>query len=79
MSAEQDMTFDEWQRIGLLNNWCGPTVCITHDGLPTTSTEDTEFEEGDPCVHIVRLYADRATKKAVEANHSPSVWRQPRS
>lgn len=76
MSADKTMTFDEWLRIGIESDWCGPAVCITHDGLPTTSTEDEAFEEGDPCVHILRLYADKATRKAVEANHGPSVWRQ---
>jgi hypothetical protein len=43
--------------------------------LPTTASED-EAEDGDePCIFVARLYEDIATKKAVEANHSPSVWR----
>lgn len=69
--------FTEWLKQGIDNGWCGPSVCLTHDGLPTTSTEDDEFEEHDPCVYILRLYGNEATRKAVEANHAPSRWRNP--
>lgn len=77
MENKMTQTFDEWLKAGLNAGWCGPSVCITHDGLPTTSTEDEAFDDGDPCVHIIRLYDNTATKKAVEANHSPSRWRNP--
>lgn len=70
------MTFDEWLRAGMESGWCGPAVCQTHDGTPTTEAEDEEFEESDPCLHILRLYPDDITRKAVERNHSPSVWRR---
>lgn len=71
------MTFDEWLAHGVAQGWCGPAVCYTHDGTPTTEAEDNEFDSGgDPCLHVVRLYPDDATKKAVEANHAPSVWRK---
>ena len=69
------MDFEEWLRIGIENNWAGPAVCFTHDGLPTTRAEDEEFDNGDPCIHIVRLYDDESQKREVEENHSPSVWR----
>jgi hypothetical protein len=69
------MDFEEWLRQGIENGWCGPSVCYTHDGLPTTVAEDEEFEESDPCIHIIRLYEDEATKIGVETNHGPSVWR----
>lgn len=69
------MNFDEWVKYGLDNNWCGPAVCYTHDGLPTSQAEDDEFEEADPCLHIIRLYEDEGQKKAIEENHSPSLWR----
>lgn len=69
------MNFDEWVKYGLDNNWCGPAVCYTHDGLPTSQAEDDEFEEADPCLHIIRLYEDEEQKKAIEENHSPSLWR----
>lgn len=69
------MNFDEWVKYGLDNKWCGPAVCYTHDGLPTSEAEDNEFEEADPCLHIIRLYEDEQQKEAVEQNHSPSLWR----
>lgn len=70
------MNFDEWLAVGYENKWCGPPVCEVHDGLPTTAEEDEQLWDGnDPCIHIVRLYPDVATGKAVEANHAPSVWR----
>lgn len=70
-----DKTFDEWLQNGITNGWVGPTVCYTHDGLPTSEEEDAEFEESDPCIHILRLYEDPTVKTAVEENHAPSVWR----
>lgn len=74
------LTFDDWLAIGRANGYCGPAVCDTHDGTPTTAAEDDEFDDGgDPCVGIVRLYADIGAREAVEANHSPSVWRRTNS
>jgi hypothetical protein len=70
-----DMTFDQWLKLGYDNGWCGPDVCETHDGLPLSEDEATEFEESDPCIHIIRLYTDAQHKADVEENHSPSVWR----
>jgi hypothetical protein len=70
-----EKSFDEWLQEGITLGFCGPTICYTHDGLPLTQEEDEQFEEGDPCVHMLRLYEDRETKIAVEENHSPSVWR----
>lgn len=69
------MTFEEWHKLGFELGFCGPAVCIIHDGLPTTTDEDTELEEHDPCVHVLRLYETVETKTAVEENHPPSVWR----
>ena len=71
------MTFDEWLRTGMDCGWCGPAVCSTHDGTPTSDAEDDDFEEGaDPCVHILRLYENAEIRVAVESNHSPSLWRK---
>jgi hypothetical protein len=67
--------FNEWLQEGLDLGFVGPTICYTHDGLPLSEQESTEFEESDPCIHILRLYEDAEIKKAVEENHSPSVWR----
>lgn len=70
------MTFDDWLQHGYEQGWCGPPVCSSHDGIPSSEAEDNDFMDGgDPCLHVVRLYEDGAVKKAVEANHSPSVWR----
>lgn len=70
------MDYDQWLLIGQKNNWVGPAVCYTHDGLPTSEAEDNEFSEGDPCIHILRLYESKEIKDAVEDNHAPSVWRK---
>jgi hypothetical protein len=70
-----EMQYQDWLKLGIEQNWCGPAVCYTHDGLPTSESEDQEFEEGDPCIHIIRLYEDDEVKAGVEANHSPSIWR----
>jgi hypothetical protein len=70
-----EKTFDEWLQEGISSGFVGPAICYTHDGLPLSEQEDVEFEEGDPCIHILRLYEDRETKNAVEENHSPSTWR----
>jgi len=70
------LDFDEWIAYGIKKGWCGPPVCSTHDGLPMSEQEDTEFGEGqDPCVHIVRMYDDIDMKKEIESNHSPTQWR----
>lgn len=70
------MDFNEWLEFGIKQGWCGPDVCYTHDGLPTTKKEDIEFEEGDdPCMHVIRLYEDSKHKEQVQDNHSPSIWR----
>lgn len=71
------MIFDEWLQMGLKKGWCGPAVCATHDGIPSSEAEDNESMDGyDPCLHVIRLYPDDITRKAVERNHSPSVWRR---
>ncbi len=73
MSNEMD--FDTWARIGYESGWCSPPMCYTHDGLPLTATEDEEMLEGDPCVHMVRLYESPDQKKGCEANNPAAVWR----
>lgn len=73
-----DMDFDTWHKYGMRRGFCGPTVCYTHDGLPTTETEDEEFADGfDPCIHVIRPYDSAETLKAVQDNHPPSQWRKP--
>ncbi len=73
---KKDIEFDEWLQQGLSNGFCGPAICYPHDGLPLSEQEDEAYDAGDdPCIHIIRLYEDKETKKAVEKNHSPSIWR----
>lgn len=66
------MIFEDWLKLGYAQGWCGPPVCVSHDGVPVT---EAESDDDEPCVHILRLYEDDAVKSAVEDNHSPSVWR----
>jgi len=72
------MDFDHWLKYGIEQGFCGPAVCSTHDGIPTSEEEDLEWQEYDPCIHVIRPYTDDAHKAAVEENHSPSTWRKPR-
>lgn len=74
--SETDADFSSWHAQGLANGWVGPSICIPHDGYPTSGPEDAEDAEDD-CWHVLRLYPDAETKLAVEANHEPSVWRKP--
>lgn len=75
-SMQTFLSFDQWLEIGFRNNFCSPPVCYAHDGVPMTATEREELDEGiDPCMHIVRLYEDTATRKGVEAFHEPTSQR----
>ena len=69
------MDYNEWIQIGIKNNWCGPAVCYTHDGLPSSFEEEENWDTDEPCIHIIRLYEDEFIKESVEQNHSPSQWR----
>lgn len=77
MSREHKMTREEWLEYGLENKFCGPSICETHDGVPMTEDEEKEFfDGGDPCIPMIRLYADELEAMLVEQNHSPSQWRK---
>jgi hypothetical protein len=71
----EGLDFEAWLKTGYDNGWVGAPVCETHDGLPLTEAEQNEFETGDPCIHILRLYDSTEHKTDVEASHSPSQWR----
>ena len=73
--SEPTIDFELWLRQGFDNGFIGPPVCFTHDGLPTTAAEDEEYDTGDPCLHVIRLYDCPEMRADVEANHSPSRWR----
>jgi hypothetical protein len=47
-----ELDFDQWLEIGVRSGWVSPPVCYTHDGLPTSVTEDAEFEDGSDLVSI---------------------------
>ncbi len=66
--------FFAWLRRGIDAGWTTPTTCSTHDGFPTTAEEDEEFDEGDPCVHVVRLCGSREEQDAVRKNRPNLAW-----
>ena len=47
----------EWLQLGIQNKWITPPFCMTHDGDPyLTEQESNDWEEGgDPCAHVVKL------------------------
>jgi hypothetical protein len=68
--------FEEWLAYGHGMGWVGAPLCLMHDGLPMTASEEAEIDDGgDPCVHGLRLYEDETVRQDVESNHAPSVWR----
>jgi hypothetical protein len=72
------LTFEQWLEIGLKAGYTSPPVCMLHDGLPTTITEDAEMLDGsDPCIYLMRLYESSEHKEAVEANVPATKWRNP--
>lgn len=73
----EDTGFKEWLNYGMKRGWCGVPVCITHDGLPASATEDDQQINGlDPCVHILRLYSSDEERDAVEAYFYPYEYRR---
>lgn len=71
-----ELTFNEWLKYGWDQGWCGPDVCVVHDGLPLSDFETESWYDGDDCcIHFIRLYEDDSIRKAVEEGHSPTNWR----
>lgn len=74
--------FHDWVMMGNQAGWCGPPVCLTHDGPPMSIFELDDWLKGvtmgDPdddercCVHVIRLYDDQEHRAEVEATHGPS-------
>ena len=79
MSNHDDGRMADWLAYGWSQGWVGPPVCILHDGLPMSEQEDAHdenaYDDGHPCMHILRLYEGPDHAAAVAANHSPTVWR----
>jgi hypothetical protein len=69
----EDITFEDWLKVGIGQGWATAPVCYTHDGLPMT---EEEYEEDEPCIHIIRLCETPEEQAAVEADHTPSQWRR---
>ena len=70
------MTQYEWLKLGWEKGWCGPSLCLPHDGFPLSADEEQEYDEGgDPCMHFVRLYEHDTHRLSIEANDSPTNWR----
>lgn len=64
------MTFEEWLTHGIMNKWCSPPVCGTHDVAPMTPEEEADFDMGlDPCFTIVRLFADAEECDEAKSNN----------
>lgn len=62
--------FDQWLEIGIRQGFCTPPICETHEGLPLSVSEEIDWESGDdPCIHIMRLYADKEQGNSVELNN----------
>jgi|GEM_PF-1028192 len=72
------VTIDEWLQIGVKNKWCGAAVCSTHDGIPMSEEEETDWEAGaDPCHYILRLYTSPEEADQINNRFSPYKWRSP--
>lgn len=57
MPPGSDFAF--WLRIGIEKGWISNTYCSTHDGLPLSPEEETQFDEGfDPCCFCVRVLGE---------------------
>lgn len=51
-----EMDFDSWVAIGVNHKWTSKPFCYTHDGLPMTEQEFSDWEEGiDPCTWGLRF------------------------
>lgn len=50
-------TFVAWLNFGVSEGWVSEISCATHAGIPTTTAEDEEEEEGyDPCLFVLRVW-----------------------
>lgn len=72
------MTFDEWCEFGIVQGWVSPFVCEIHDGVPMSYEEEFAMQEGDEsCIWVMRRYASREEKLAVEDFSPHACWRNP--
>jgi hypothetical protein len=53
-----EMTFHEWLALGVSKGWVSDQQCGTHEGIPSTTEEEQEWEDGgDPCQVVLRVWA----------------------
>jgi hypothetical protein len=57
-----DFDFFEWRDYGIAKGWISEPVCNTHEGPQLTEEEELEFEEGDPCVPVFRIWEESIAK-----------------
>lgn len=53
-----EMDYFSWRDFGINKGWITDPFCYTHDTPPTTEEEDAEFEEGDPCLFVFRIWEE---------------------
>lgn len=71
-----ELTFEEWVAVGIRNNYGGPPVCYSHDGLPCTPEEDDLWIQGEePCISVIRVYENNIEARIIQENHSATQWR----
>ena len=67
-------SMEEWIAYGVAQGWCSPSYCDTHEGVPLSETESSQFDEGaDPCVITIRLGNEAEWEE--EAQEYNRVWR----
>lgn len=45
---------------GLTAGWIAEGVCQTHDMVPMTEEEESDFDKGfDPCIPVIRVWTDK--------------------
>jgi hypothetical protein len=61
------MLFQDWIAMGREHGFCSLPTCSTHDILPMSEEENTEWDKGnDPCCVVVRVYQTREEYEEVE-------------
>jgi hypothetical protein len=52
-----------WLTEGQAGGWASTPVCFAHDEIPRTLSEEMD---DDPCVHVLRLYANNAEQSDMD-------------
>ena len=64
-NPERNSDLDEWLDYGKKQGWIVPKiVCQTHDMIPMTERESSEYDDGgEPCIHVIRIFEDEADQR----------------